>query len=139
MTRPIIPHAVVLSLLLAGCVASTESHLAAHPETPPHIAASMRSRDVVEGMTREQVRLVWGVPDSKAGWAEGDSWAYRRSVHQGAPRTPSNWGDPFKSATNPPQDQAASILPLTTDGRPRRMVYFRGNQVVLVEKSANEL
>lgn len=125
-------------LLMAGCVASPESYLAAHPETPSHIASSMRRGDVVAGMTREQVRLIWGMPDSKAEWSEGDSWAYVRSGHGGTPRLP-EWGATPVKIDDSTQDQTPPSSPPMVGGKPRRMVYFRGDQVVLVEKAAGEL
>lgn len=129
-------------LLTAGCVASPESYLAAHPEMPARIAASIRQRNVVEGMTREQVRLVWGMPDSKPGWSEGDSWAYQRSGNGGGQASSSSWGMPFNNSNNTDssqQSQSSLYAPRSPSSPVRRMVYFRGDQVVLVEKAAGEL
>lgn len=126
-----------VALLLAGCAASPESYLAAHPETPARIAASIRQRDVVEGMNREQVRAAWGTPDSKPGWAEGESWCYQRSTHDSAQGLSTDWGTPFNNKTDSSQQRQSPFGTLAPS--PKRMVYFRGEQVVLVEKAAGEL
>lgn len=130
--------ALSLALLMIGCVASPESYLTAHPGTPPNIAASIRQGDVVVGMTREQVRLVWGMPNSKAEWSGGDSWAYTRSGYQGVEKLPSEWGMPVNSARNKQPSQASFAPPMQPAGKPRKMVYFHGDQVVVVEKAEGE-
>lgn len=127
------------ALLMAGCVGSTESYLAAHPETSASIAASMRQKDVVEGMTREQVRLVWGMPSSKPGWSQGDSWAYNRSANAENSNKLGQWGNAPGTGGGAQQEQMPFGFVQENGGKPRRMVYFRGDQVVLVEKAAGEL
>lgn len=131
--------AIATALLMGGCVDSPQSYLAAHRDIPPNIAASMRQGDVVAGMTREQVRIIWGTPDRKGGWSGGASWTYIRSGNGGADRLSSTWGQPINNGTTAQQNQLPLSPSMMTAGKPRRMVYFRGDQVVLVEKAEGEL
>ncbi|HEY1051665.1 MAG TPA: hypothetical protein VGE39_17960, partial [Prosthecobacter sp.] len=81
------------------------------------------------------VRAAWGTPDTKPGWAEGESWCYLRSTHDRSQGLSTDWGTPFNSKTDSSQSQSTFG---TLSPGPRRMVYFRGDGVVLVEKAPGE-
>lgn len=132
--------ASLATLLVVSCATSPESYLAAHPDTPANIASSLRQGDVIVGMTREQARIAWGAPSATAEWTGGDSWLYYRSSADDARSRMSTWGSEFDTKNHVPDMKTTASNPFsTTPTKPRRMLYFRGDQVVNVEKAPGEL
>ncbi len=135
--KHILVPAGVLLLLTSGCT-TPASYVAAHPELPANIANSIRQGDVVAGMTRDQVQLVWGSPERKSVWDGGDSWSYKRPANRGAGGSAGGPGMPPVPSTMQQDQEPADIFPVG-GVKPQKMVYFRGDRVVLVEKAAGEL
>lgn len=61
-------------------------YLEAHPATPPAVVEALQHQDVVTGLTKEQVQLLWGPPDRvrerpprwwRRNKTTGEVWYYR--------------------------------------------------------------
>lgn len=63
----------------AGCFNPVASYLASHPDTPYRVRTAMKRETIVDGMTKEAVRVVWGAPRKiERTGTRTESWRYNR-------------------------------------------------------------
>jgi hypothetical protein len=77
-----------VALLVSGCASPRGTYVSQHPELPQDhrrilLAGTLKYGDLVEGMTKEEIRLTMGKPPTKTEMIEGEeAWIWVRVKEQ---------------------------------------------------------
>lgn len=73
--------AAALAAFLGGCFDPMRAYVAKHPSTPFRIRQAMVRGEIVPGMDKEVVRIVWGDPEKvESTGRDAESWRYTRHI-----------------------------------------------------------